>query len=76
MEYNCTTIRIVWSDNTKESSHSTNAIYDITCTVGKIYVQIFSFFRKSVVNITILELGLVSNERYGNFAFYRGIKEF
>ena len=31
-------------------------------TVGKIYTPIFSFFQKRVYIITILELGLVSNE--------------
>ena len=31
-------------------------------TVGKIYTPIFSILRKRVVNITILELGPVSNE--------------
>ena len=36
------------------------------CTVGKIYTPIFSFFRKKVVNIEILELGPVSNESLGN----------
>ena len=34
-------------------------------TVGKIYTSIFSFFRKRVVNIAILEMGLVSNEKSG-----------
>ena len=31
---------------------------------------IFSFFQNKVVNITISELRLVSNERSGNFSFY------
>ena len=39
-------------------------------TVGKIYAPIFSFFRKSVVNITILDLRPVSNKSPGNFKFY------
>ena len=44
-------------------------------TAGKIYRPIFSFFRKRVVNIEISELRLVSNsnERSGNFTFYRDI---
>ena len=32
----------------------------ILCCVGKIYIPLFSFFRKSVVNIAILEQGLVA----------------
>ena len=49
----------------------------LTGTVGKIYTPIFSFFRKSVVNITISVLGLVSNERSGNFTFcYRVFTNF
>ena len=46
------------------------------CTVGKIYTPIFSFFRKRVVNIAILELEQVSNVSPGNFTFYREIHEF
>ena len=46
------------------------------CTVGKIYTPIFSFFRKRVVNIAILELGPVSDERSDNSSFYKGIHEF
>ena len=46
------------------------------CTVGKIYTPIISFFWKRVVNIVIWELGLVSNERSGNFTFYRDFHEF
>ena len=46
------------------------------CTVGIIYTPIFSFLRKRVVNIAILELGPVSNESPGNFTLYRGIQEF
>ena len=45
-------------------------------TVGKIYTQIFSFFRKRVVNITILELRPGSNESPGNSTYYRGILKF
>ena len=45
-------------------------------TVGEICTPIFSFFRKTVVNIAILELGPISNERSGNSTFYRGIHEF
>ena len=45
-------------------------------TVGKIYMPIFSFFRKRVVNIMISDLRPVSNESPGNFTFYRGIHEF
>ena len=42
-------------------------------SVKSTYTPIFSFFRKRVVNIAILELELVSNESPGNFTFYRGI---
>ena len=47
-------------------------------TVGKIYTPIISFFLKRFVNIAFLELRLLSNERSGNFTFYRpwGIHEF
>ena len=45
-------------------------------TVGKIYTLIFSFFRKRVVNIMILDLRPVSNESPVNFTFYRGIHKF
>ena len=38
--------------------------------------QYFIVFRKRVVNITILELRPVSNQRSGNFTFYRGIHDF
>ena len=38
--------------------------------------SIFSFFRKRVVNIVISDLRPVSNERSGNFTFYRSIHEF
>ena len=48
----------------------------VSSTVGKIYTPIFSFFRKRVVNIAILEVGPVSNESPGNFIFYGGIQEF
>ena len=48
----------------------------ITGRVDKIYTTIFSFFRKRVVNIAILELGLVSNESPGNFTFYICIRVF
>ena len=40
--------------------------------VSKIYTPIFTFFRKRVVNIDILELELVLNESPGNFTIYRG----
>ena len=46
------------------------------CTVGKIYTPIFTFFSKKVVNIAILELGLVSNESPCNSTYYRGILKF
>ena len=45
---------------------------DYLGTVGKIYTPIFSFFRKRVVYIAFLELRPLSNERSGNFIFYRG----
>ena len=47
-----------------------------SCTVGKINTPIFSFFRKRVVNIAFFELRPLSNERSGNFTFYRGIHKF
>ena len=54
--------------------------YISICTVGKIYTPIFSFFRKRFVNIAILEVGPVSNERPGILTFYldmyRDIHEF
>ena len=46
------------------------------CTVGEIYTSKFSIFQKRVVCFVILELGPVSNERSGNFTFYRGFHEF
>ena len=42
-------------------------------TAGKIYTPIFSFLKKKVVNIAISELRPVSNERSGNFTFYKDI---
>ena len=53
-----------------------NVVFLNLCTVGKIYTPISSFLRKRVVNIVILELGPVSNERPGNFTFQRGIHDF
>ena len=47
----------------------------VQCAVGKIYTQIFSFFKR-VVKIAILGMGPVSNENPGNFTFYRVIHEF
>ena len=44
-------------------------VCETVSTVGKIYTQIFSFFRKRVVNMTFLELRPLSNERSGNFTF-------
>ena len=44
-------------------------------TVGKIYTPIFGF-SKRVVYIAFFELRSLSNERYGNLTFYRGIHEF
>ena len=42
----------------------------LTGTLGKIYTPFsFSFFRKSVVNITIIDLRPVSNVSPGNFTF-------
>ena len=46
------------------------------CTVGKICTPIFSFFLKNVVNIAILELGLVPNESPGKSTYYRGFLKF
>ena len=46
------------------------------CTVGKIYIPIFAIFWKRVVNIAILELGPVSYEKPGIFAFPIGFYEF
>ena len=53
-----------------------NVVFLNLCTVGKIYTPISSFLRKRVVNIVILELGPVSNERPGNFTVYGGIRKF
>ena len=39
----------------------------LLCTVGTFYAPIFSFFRKRVVNIAILNPRLLSNERSGDF---------
>ena len=64
-----------WNYSSKYSSyphycqHGTN----IPGTVGKIYTLIFSFFRKRVDNITILELGPLSNESPGNSTFCRAV---
>ena len=45
-------------------------------SAGTDCTPIFSFFLEKVVNIAILELGLVSNERPGHFTFYKDIHEF
>ena len=50
--------------------------HSVHCTAGKIYTTMFLFIWKRVVNIPILELGLVSNGRSGYFTFYRGIHKF
>ena len=47
------------------------------CKVGKIYAPILQVFRKTVVNsIASLKLRSVSNERHGNFTFYRDSHDF
>ena len=55
--------------STPEQEIDTKKLFGIIhcSTVSKIYTPIFSFLRKRVVNIAILELVPVSNERYGNF---------
>ena len=40
------------------------------------YRHQYSRFQKRVVNIAVLELGLVSNENPGNSSYYRGILKF
>ena len=52
------------------------SILPLIRTWGKISTPIFPFFRKRVVYIVFLELRPLSNERSGNFTFYRGIHEF
>ena len=64
-------------EDCEEASGESSSEYPDTSeskgTVGKIYTPIFSFYRKRVVNITILELGPVPNESPGNCTYYRGI---
>ena len=61
---------LIWRANSMDSSRiEKNVVFLNLCTVGKIYTPISSFLRKRVVNIVILELGPVSNERPGNFTF-------